>query len=105
MIAASRTYLPASSAFSPVAVTPWAVSGQDYGYDANGNLEYDRHRRITSIDYNAIDRPRQIRFEQGDTISYIYSSAGERLAEILPLRLWFRLCKSGKRAYFEKGGY
>ena len=58
------------------------LSGVDYGYDANGNLIYDRHRRITSIDYNAIDRPGQIRFEQGDTISYVYTAAGEKLAEI-----------------------
>ena len=39
-----------------------AHQGQEYLYDANGNLTQDRNKGITGIVYNHLNLPRQICF-------------------------------------------
>ncbi|WP_299213764.1 DUF6443 domain-containing protein [uncultured Dokdonia sp.] len=40
--------------------------GNDYFYDANGNLKLDRNKQITNIEYNYLDLPTEIHFNGED---------------------------------------
>ena len=53
-----------------------------FDYDANGNLTADPMRRLNEIEYNAIDRPWRVITATADTVTFIYSAAGDKLAEI-----------------------
>ena len=60
------------------------TSGDDYVYDANGNLTKDRNKHITSIVYNHLNLPTQITINGGGnngTISYIYDATGIKIAK------------------------
>ncbi len=50
----------------------------DYRYDANGNMIFDA-RVGNSIEYNLLNLPRKVS-QESDSIVYIYSAAGEKLA-------------------------
>ena len=45
-------------------------------YDANGNLHKDLNRNITNIDYNLLNLPNSITFENGSNICYRYDADG-----------------------------
>ncbi|WP_221659855.1 DUF6443 domain-containing protein [Bacteroides salyersiae] len=45
-------------------------------YDANGNLYKDLNRNITNIDYNLLNLPNSITFENGSNICYRYDADG-----------------------------
>lgn len=51
----------------------------EYFYDANGNLTKDLNKKIAEIAYNYLNLPSKIRFENGDSISYVYSGDGTKL--------------------------
>ncbi|WP_422350083.1 DUF6443 domain-containing protein [Flagellimonas sp.] len=53
-------------------------SGNDYTYDANGNMTSDTNKGITSIGYNYLNLPTSVVIN-GQTISYIYDAAGTKL--------------------------
>jgi RHS repeat-associated protein len=55
-------------------------SGNDYEYDANGNLTIDRNKNIT-VTYNAIDLPEQVTFADNSKIIYTYAPGGLRLSQ------------------------
>ncbi len=59
--------------------------GNDYEYDQNGSITADKNKGITSIEYNHLDLPVKITFENdtNKTIEYIYDAGGSKLKKIL----------------------
>jgi RHS repeat-associated protein len=58
-------------------------TGDDYGYDANGNMTSDKNKNITKIEYNYLNLPKKITFGTTGTIEYIYNAAGQKLEKIV----------------------
>ncbi|MDX6183946.1 DUF6443 domain-containing protein [Flavobacterium sp. Fl-77] len=58
-------------------------SGDDYSYDANGNMITDKNKNITQIQYNQLNLPKKISFGTTGTIEYIYNAAGQKLRKIV----------------------
>ena len=54
-------------------------SGDDFAYDANGNIRYDKDRGIAAIRYNLLNLPDTIQFTNGNQIIHTYDAAGNRL--------------------------
>lgn len=54
-------------------------SGDDYSYDANGNLKIDQNKKIDSIRYNYLNLPGFIRVASKGNITYTYDAAGNKL--------------------------
>lgn len=46
----------------------------EYTYDANGNLTSDLNKGITSITYNAVDRPETVTFDDGHQIRFTWDA-------------------------------
>ena len=51
----------------------------DYDYDVNGNLLYDKNKTISSITYNHLNLPSVITVTGKGTITYTYDAAGNKL--------------------------
>jgi len=51
----------------------------EYAYDSNGNLIQDLNKKITDIQYNCLNLPSRIEFENGNSISYLYDANGTKL--------------------------
>ena len=66
---------------SPVCMSFEDGSAQDveYTYDANGNLTKDLNKKILNIQYNYLNLPSRIVFENGNAISYVYGADGTKL--------------------------
>nr|WP_199001718.1 DUF6443 domain-containing protein [Flavobacterium sp. ASV13] len=58
-------------------------TGDDYSYDANGNMITDKNKNITGIAYNQLNLPKKITFGTNDTIEYIYNATGQKLEKIV----------------------
>lgn len=56
--------------------------GDDYAYDANGNLTKDLNKQISKIAYNVINLPDSIIFTNGSYIRYTYNVDGEKLSQL-----------------------
>ncbi|MCG2611792.1 RHS repeat-associated core domain-containing protein [Flavobacterium sp. SM15] len=56
-------------------------TGDDFGYDSNGNMKSDLNKGITSIKYNHLNLPIEITFSGTTTkkINYLYDAAGVKL--------------------------
>ena len=56
----------------------------EYTYDANANLITDANKGITSITYNHLNLPTQIKFNNSNTkkINYIYAADGSKLRKV-----------------------
>ncbi|MBX3252490.1 MAG: hypothetical protein KF862_00005, partial [Chitinophagaceae bacterium] len=59
-----------------------ANPGDDYDYDANGNLLYDNNKDISSISYNHLNLPAVITVTGKGTITYSYDAAGNKLKKV-----------------------
>ena len=58
--------------------------GEEYFYDANGNLTQDKNKGITEIRYNHLNLPRQIHFGSvGDSIVFRYAASGQKVAKLV----------------------
>ena len=55
------------------------TSGDDYDYDANGNLTEDNNKGIDLIEYNHLNLPTKVVFDGGEYIDYTYTASGTRL--------------------------
>ena len=55
------------------------TSGNDFAYDANGNMIYDQDRGIAAIRYNLLNLPDTIQFMNGNQIVHRYDAASNRL--------------------------
>lgn len=51
----------------------------EYTYDSNGNLTQDLNKKITDIQYNCLNLPSRILFEDGSIISYLYDANGTKI--------------------------
>ena len=47
------------------------TSGNDYTYDANGNMITDANKDITNISYNHLNLPTQVTFTGQGSIAYV----------------------------------
>ncbi|MCD7972133.1 MAG: DUF6443 domain-containing protein [Candidatus Azobacteroides sp.] len=50
----------------------------EYLYDTLGNMVTDYNKRIAFIEYNLLNLPKRIQFEQGHYINYMYDAAGNK---------------------------
>ncbi len=58
--------------------------GEEYLYDATGNLTQDKNKGITGIVYNHLNLPRQIHFGQvGDSVVLRYAASGQKVAKLV----------------------
>ena len=57
-------------------------TGNDYSYDANGNLTPDANKDISSITYNYLNLPSVITVTGKGTITYTYDAAGNKLKKV-----------------------
>ena len=57
-----------------------AAESVEYAYDANGNMIMDKNKGIVSISYDVNNRPRQITFDDGRYIRYVYDAEGNKLS-------------------------
>ncbi len=55
--------------------------GDDYEYDANGNMTTDRNKGIENITYNHLNLPMVIVMSENRKIEYIYDAAGIKLSQ------------------------
>ena len=51
-------------------------TGTEYVYDANGSLVQDYNKKIAKIQYNLLNLPSMLQFQNGNTTSYQYSNDG-----------------------------
>lgn len=49
---------------------------EDYAYDADGNLKKDLNKHITNIEYNELDQPLSVTYDDGSYINNLYTSTG-----------------------------
>lgn len=56
--------------------------GDDYTYDANGNLTKDLNKNITDIQYNVLNLPSKVTFGNGNSVSYTYAADGRKLQTV-----------------------
>ena len=47
-------------------------------YNSNGNLIQDLNKKISEIQYNCLNLPNRIEFEDGGVISYLYDAKGTK---------------------------
>lgn len=59
------------------------TTGDDYVYDANGNMTVDNNKHITSITYNHLNLPTQITFGTTGNIVYIYTASGQKVKKVV----------------------
>ncbi|MTI24408.1 RHS repeat domain-containing protein, partial [Fulvivirga kasyanovii] len=57
------------------------TTGDDYEYDANGNMTKDRNKEIEAIEYNNLNLPVKVLKTDGKYIKYIYDATGVKLAQ------------------------
>jgi RHS repeat-associated protein len=55
--------------------------GDDYAYDANGNLILDKNKNITAITYNQAGLPKQVTFGDNTFIQYLYDATGAKIRQ------------------------
>ncbi|WGK94044.1 MULTISPECIES: RHS repeat domain-containing protein [Flavobacterium] len=58
------------------------TTGDDYVYDANGNMTVDKNKNITSIVYNHLNLPTKIIFPTGNIV-YSYTASGQKMQKIV----------------------
>lgn len=56
-------------------------SGNDYDYDANGNMIKDLNKGIVTIEYNHFNKPTLVQFNDYKKITYTYSASGKKLRQ------------------------
>ncbi|GAB5398558.1 MAG: hypothetical protein Aureis2KO_01430 [Aureisphaera sp.] len=64
------------------------TTNDDYVYDANGNMEVDRNKGISSIAYNHLNLPEVVTIDNGTesgTITYVYDAAGTKLKKTVAI--------------------
>ena len=55
------------------------TTGNDFAYDANGNMTKDLDRKIVTIQYNMLNLPDIVQFSDGNQIRNLYSADGKKL--------------------------
>ena len=57
------------------------VTGDDYTYDANGNMTVDKNKGITAITYNHLNLPDKVTKTTGEYLKYTYDATGRKLSQ------------------------
>jgi RHS repeat-associated protein len=57
--------------------------GDEYTYDANGNMISDLNKGISLIKYNHLNLPVKVIMEDGNYVEYVYDAAGIKQAQIV----------------------
>ncbi|MCK8479024.1 DUF6443 domain-containing protein [Psychroserpens algicola] len=59
--------------------------GDDYDYDANGNITFDKNKGVTTITYNHLNLPTQVEFNNSssENIDYIYDATGLKMKKVV----------------------
>ncbi|HYC84656.1 MAG TPA: DUF6443 domain-containing protein [Chryseosolibacter sp.] len=57
------------------------TSGNDYTYDANGNMSADLNKNI-AIGYNHLNLPSQVTKPNGDNVTYGYTASGTKMYQV-----------------------
>ena len=68
---------------SPQGFNDGNTSGDDYDYDQNGNMLFDKNKGIESIIYNHLNLPTQIQFANGNNIKYLYNAVGQKVNKLV----------------------
>ena len=64
------------------------TTGDDYAYDANGNMTEDKNKHITKIEYNHLNLPTKIT-KGAESLSYKYDATGQKLEkQLFDLSTW-----------------
>ena len=58
------------------------TTGDDYVYDANGNMTVDKNKNISSIVYNHLNLPTKIIFPTGNIV-YFYNASGQKVQKVV----------------------
>jgi RHS repeat-associated protein len=58
-------------------------TGDDYTYDANGNMTVDKNKNITSITYNHLNLPTKVIFGTTGNIVYTYDAVGTKIKKVV----------------------
>ncbi|BDB55419.1 hypothetical protein GENT5_17240 [Flavobacterium ammoniigenes] len=58
------------------------TTGDDYVYDANGNMTVDKNKNITAITYNHLNLPTKIIFPTGNIV-YFYNASGQKVQKVV----------------------
>jgi RHS repeat-associated protein len=58
------------------------TTGDDYVYDANGNMTVDKNKNITGIVYNHLNLPTKIIFPTGNIV-YFYTASGQKVQKVV----------------------
>jgi len=70
----------------------------DYGYDANGNMNRDDNKKMTSIKYNFLNLPTEIILPNSEKVNYTYRADGTKLKKV-------RIINQGGRTATETTDY
>jgi hypothetical protein len=55
----------------------------DYDYDANGNMTFDRNKTVGGISYNIFSLTDMVSKQSGEYLKYIYDAAGTKLSQVV----------------------
>ena len=57
---------------------------EDYAYDSNGSVTLDRNKRINLVEYNQLNLPTRIEFDNGNSyLRYRYDASGRKLQKVV----------------------
>lgn len=68
---------------SPLGFNDRNSIGEDFQYNANGDLEVDKNKKISSIHYNQINLPDRIVKSTGEYIENYYTATGRKLSQLV----------------------
>ncbi|WP_445455993.1 RHS repeat domain-containing protein [Flavobacterium sp. HNIBRBA15423] len=68
---------------SPQGFKNGSNTGNDYEYDANGNMTIDNNKGITKITYNHLNLPTEITFGTSAKILYLYNATGQKISKVI----------------------
>lgn len=75
----NQLYEVIDDSMNPNGFKDGVVAGNDYVYDANGNMVADGNKNIENITYNHLNLPRTIDFADTNYIEYIYNALGVKV--------------------------
>lgn len=64
---------------SPQGFNDGVDEAEEYSYDPNGNMVFDKNKGIQLIKYNHLNLPTQILFENNNNIEYLYNAVGQKV--------------------------